>query len=274
MSKIEWTEKTWNPITGCTPISPGCLNCYAKKMALRIQAMGVKKYRNGFDVTCHINSVEPFARKKPTKYFVGSMTDIFHDDVPRDFLESIFSEMAILDRHIFIILTKRPERMHQLFNDEDFQESVTYIEGETDTGVDGYGYLPWPLPNVWLCVTAENQEFADKRVPLLLDTPAAVRGLSIEPMLSAVHLWPIDGVIYDGGMPVPWQKFDKPGIDWVVCGCESGPKARPMNEQWAVDLKNECVDAGISFFLKQMKIDGKLTKMPPLNGRVWDQMPT
>lgn len=166
MSKIEWTDKTWNPVTGCTKVSPGCKNCYAATMAKRLQAMEKPKYKNGFAVTCHPESLgEPLKWRKPCKIFVCSMGDLFHEDVPFRFIDDVFYAIQACPNHTFQILTKRAERMFEYF--KEFGPS---------------------LPNVWLGVTAENQEQADKRIPLLLQTPAAVRFVSIEPMLGGVKL--------------------------------------------------------------------------------------
>ena len=187
MSKIEWTEKTWNPVTGCTKISPGCANCYAERMSKRLQAMGLDKYKAGFDtVVCHPDTLDiPLRRKKPTTYFVNSMGDLFHEDVPFSFVARIFNVAMRCHYegkgHTFIFLTKRPERMATFFREAGQVETI-------------YGFpvnrkQQWTAsltPNVWLGVTAENQEQADKRIPILLQIPAAVRFVSCEPMLSFV----------------------------------------------------------------------------------------
>ena len=217
MSKIEWTEKTWNPVSGCTKISDGCKNCYAEKMAYRLQAMGTKGYENGFAVTLHPEKLdEPLKHKKPTMYFVCSMGDLFHKDVPFEFIDEVFKVIAVCGgKHTFQVLTKRPDRMNEYFRSRiDFRLKVATLASEiyakhanveriglntrTELGDDIDTYagalafgavaeqkrFDFPLPNVWLGVTAENQEQADKRIPILLDTPAAVRFVSIEPMLG------------------------------------------------------------------------------------------
>ena len=181
-TRIEWTEHTWNPMSGCTKISDGCKNCYAEKMANRLKAMGVKGYENGFAVTLHPEKLrEPLERKKPTMYFVCSMGDLFHEDVPFDYIDQIFSTMVLCPQHTFQVLTKRPDRMKKYLEDEDRK----FLD------IAGKNSCVYPLPNVWLGVTAENQEQADKRIPILLDTPAAVRFVSIEPMLgeSCIVKW-------------------------------------------------------------------------------------
>ena len=184
-SKIEWTESTWNPISGCTKISDGCKNCYAEKMANRLKAMGVKGYENGFAVTLHPEKLsEPLQRKKPTMFFVCSMGDLFHEDVPFEFIDRVFAIIALTPHLTYQILTKRPERMRQYFERLKIN-NVYYLKvpWENLPVSKGYGDLfvanP-PFANVWLGVTAENQEQADRRIPILLDTPAAVRFVSIE----------------------------------------------------------------------------------------------
>lgn len=239
-SNIEWTEQTWNPLAGCTRISPGCQNCYAERMAKRLIAMGQEKYqgtvdKNGrwtgalnFDVD---NWDAPTKRKKPTMYFVNSMSDLFHADVPPNWSMRIWDVMAKTPQHTYQILTKRADVMEQ---------RVKWL-------VDLYGVLP----NVWLGVSVENQQYADERIPHLLQTPAAVRFLSCEPLLGPVSIDLIDGVFYDSGMPFPWQKLEKPGIDWVIVGGESAPNARPMHPNWARSLRDQCKSAGVAFFMKQ-----------------------
>ena len=177
-TRIEWTEHTWNPMSGCTKISDGCKNCYAEKMANRLKAMGVKGYENGFAVTLHPEKLrEPLERKKPTMYFV-SMGDLFHEDVPFEFIYKIWVVMINSSQHTFQVLTKRPDRMFEFIR---AYAPVRAMTGETY----GADFLP---KNIWLGVTAENQEQADKRIPILLDTPAAIRFVSVEPMLSHIDL--------------------------------------------------------------------------------------
>ena len=181
MSKtnIEWTGHTWNPLSGCTKVSDGCKNCYAEKMANRLQAMGAKGYENGFAVTLHPDKLdEPLRRKKPTIYFVCSMGDLFHEDVPFEFIRRVWIIMIEARQHTFQVLTKRPERMFEFLSTH---APVRAMTGETY----GKDFLP---KNIWLGVTAENQEQADKRIPILIDTPAAVRFVSIEPMLGEINL--------------------------------------------------------------------------------------
>lgn len=244
-SAIAWTDATWNPVTGCTKVSPGCKNCYAEPMAKRLKRMvPEKKYRNEFKITCHPESLnEPLKWKKPQKIFVCSMGDLFHEDVPDSFLIDVFNVMAEAKHHTFQVLTKRPERM------------LDFILGTSGAGANNE-----PLPNVWLGVTAENQEQADKRIPLLLQTPAAVRFVSIEPMLGGIEVingkanrWSVPTQADSEGRGIEWTD---PGekylpLDWVIVGGESGPGARPMHPDWVRSLRDQCKAAGVPFFFKQ-----------------------
>jgi protein gp37 len=261
-TKIQWASHTWNPVTGCTKISEGCLNCYAERIARRF-------YSEPFEVVkTHPDRLsEPWHWKNPRRVFVCSMGDLFHEDVPDDFIESVLCSMVydieqVRTRHIFMILTKRPARMFEYLSKFVFPSDAPY---------------KWPLDNVWLGVTAENQEMADERIPILLQTPAVVRFVSVEPMLEKMDLsYPLHGYpeVYASqpdGEP-DWQQTTPP-LDWVICGAESGPGARPFDMDWARDLKNQCEMASIPFFFKQGRIDGQLVKMPELDGRVWDQYP-
>ncbi|MDD5549594.1 MAG: phage Gp37/Gp68 family protein [Sulfurovaceae bacterium] len=253
-SKIEWTEATWNPVSGCDKISDGCKNCYAEKMAKRLQAMGTRGYENGFAVTLHPDRLdEPTKRKKPTMYFVCSMGDLFHDDVPFEFIDDIFATMIHNSHHTFQILTKRPERMKQYF-----ERPKELIEEYFPNGVT------LPAPNIWLGVTAENQEQADIRIPLLLDTPAHKRFVSIEPMIGKIDL---KCIINDyAGIRTQINSLtehksignadflniiDCQKIDWVICGGETGVNARPMHPHWVRSLRDQCQDTKTPFFFKQ-----------------------
>ena len=260
MTKIEWTDETWNPVTGCTPISEGCANCYAKRMAKRLQAMGQKKYRNAFEVTCHPDTLEePLHWKKPRNIFVCSMSDLFHESVPFEFVRRVFQIIDKCQQHTFQILTKRPEMMLKFYN----------------TSIDGISWhLPrkayTPLSNLWIGVTAENQLTADERIPLLLQCPAAVRFVSIEPMLGPVDVERYLRSCRDCGnagseamcLNRPGSGNDLcracdkggegPSLDWVIVGGESGPGARPMELDWARKIRDDCQEAGVNFFMKQM----------------------
>jgi len=230
-SAIEWTEATWNPTTGCTKISLGCKNCYAERLALRLQAMGNPKYANGFQLTLHEDALDiPLRWKKPRKIFVNSMSDLFHEDIPLDFIRRVFQTMQQADWHIFQILTKRAERLAELAPQ-----------------------LPWP-PHIWIGVTVEEQRYT-YRIDLLRTVPAAVRFLSLEPLLG------------------PLPNLNLEGIHWVIVGGESGPGARPMRPEWATDIRDQCLAAGVPFFFKQWGGVHKKRAGRLLEGRTWDQMP-
>ncbi|MCU0594825.1 MAG: phage Gp37/Gp68 family protein [Desulfobacterota bacterium] len=230
-SSIEWTEYTWNPVTGCTKISPGCLNCYAERMARRLQSMGQPNYSEGFKVTLHENALRaPFGWRRPSMVFVNSMSDLFHKDVPASFIQKAFEVMRSLPQHHFQILTKRAERLAELSRS-----------------------LPWAR-NIWMGVSVENKDYI-QRIGILRQTDACVKFLSIEPLLG-----PISGL-------------DLTGIDWVIVGGESGPKARPMKEEWATSIRDQCLDAGVAFFFKQWGGTNKKRSGRTLEGRIWDEMP-
>mgnify|MGYP006286602513 CR=1 FL=1 len=230
-SRIEWTESTWNPVTGCTKVSEGCANCYAERMARRLQAMGQKNYRNGFKVTCHDHLLGyPLHWKKPRMVFVNSMSDLFHESVPDEFIFQVFEVMRKAHWHAFQILTKRDRRLRSMA-----------------------GQLEWS-PNVWMGVTVENQR-CTYRIDALQRTPAAVKFLSLEPLLT----------------PIPSLTMD--GIDWVIVGGESGPGARPMEKQWVEDIRDQCLEHAIPFFFKQWGGVNKKATGRRLNGRTYDQMP-
>lgn len=247
---IEWTDATWNPVTGCTKVSEGCDHCYAETIAHRFT--GTKAYPNGFGVTLRPERLDqPLRWKRPRKVFVNSMSDLFHKDVPDDYIARVFAVMALAPQHTFQVLTKRPGRMRSLLSSEHFESDVFLAtEGRFE------GYFPWPLPNVWLGTSVENQKWADVRIPLLLDTPAAVRFLSCEPLLGPLPLCRCDGAAYQVQRH-PFLVADdcplhgKNRIDWVICGGESGPGARPMHPDWARHLRDDCLTAGIPFHFKQ-----------------------
>jgi len=230
-SQIEWTESTWNPVTGCTKVSPGCAHCYAERMARRLKAMGQPNYRNGFRVTMHKHALNlPLGWKRPQMVFVNSMSDLFHEDVPVDFIRRVFDVMRQTDRHLFQILTKRSQRLAELAP-----------------------LLPWPA-NVWMGVTVESCDYIH-RIDDLRRVPAAVRFLSLEPLLG------------------PLPDLDLTDIDWVIVGGESGPGARAMSEAWALNLRDQCMRAGVAFFFKQWGGVNKKKAGRLLGGRTWDQMP-
>jgi len=290
-TKIEWADEVWNPMVGCTKLSIGCQNCYAERMFNRFHRWPVYPAHEKFsDVRCYPERLDqPLHWKKPRRVFVDSMSDLFHEDVPSLFIYKIFDVIASTPKHIYLILTKRPERMC------DFVNRIRYIETEELTHLisPSCSYSPYKIndpisiPNLWLGVSVENQATADYRIPLLLQTPAAVRFVSVEPMLEEINLlqinasdkdeccilFPLAGEFTCDGRnePLPIRGG---GIRWVICGCESGPDARSMKMSWAAYLKHQCVFAGVPFFLKQAMIDGKLAKMPELDGKIWDEIPT
>lgn len=257
MTAIEWTDVTWNPTTGCDKVSPGCDNCYAMTMAKRLKGMGSAHYQTdgdpktsgpGFGVAMHADALEkPLHWGKPKRVFVNSMSDLFHDEVSDQFIAQVFAVMAASPQHTFQILTKRHGRMRSLLSSLDFDLAVAAAWtalGTTAGSLVEDHTPPYPLPNVWLGVSVENQQWADTRIPALLDTPAAVRFLSCEPLLGPVDLsrW-IDDEL--GAL----DRLED--LDWVIVGGESGHSARPMHPEWARSLRDQCTDAGVAFLFKQ-----------------------
>lgn len=231
-STIEWTESTWNPVTGCTKISQGCKHCYAERMAERLQAMGQANYRNGFELTLQPRMLElPLRWKRPQRIFVNSMSDLFHVGVPLDYILRVFDVMRRANWHSFQVLTKRADRLAAL-----------------DPS------LEWP-DNVWMGVSVENSDQVH-RIDDLRRTRAKVKFLSVEPLLG----------------PLPGLNLQ--GIDWVIVGGESGPGARPIEESWVLDIKDQCREAGTAFFFKQWGGRNKKKTGRLLAGRTWDEMPT
>jgi protein gp37 len=256
-TKIEWTEATWNPATGCTKVSPGCDNCYAESIAHRFA--GTKAYPDGFAPTLRPERLgQPLRWTRPRRIFVCSMADLFHDAVPDDYIAQVFAVMAAAPQHTFQVLTKRHARMRALLNSATFQTLVL-----EHTRAYGDVHYPWPMPNVWVGVSAENQQWADIRIRALIDTPAAVRWVSAEPLLGPIDLLgdaerPGPAIVREGvlnrtdyGTGVEYDYDDQVGIDWVVTGGESGRLARPMNPSWASYLAKQCAQGGIAFLHKQ-----------------------
>ncbi len=230
-SSIEWTKSTWNPVTGCSKVSPGCKHCYAERMAERLQAMGQPNYRNGFTLALQPQSLElPLHWKKPQTIFVNSMSDLLHEDVPLEYVQSVFDVMRRAHWHQFQILTKRSGRL----------AAVT-------------SQLTW-TPNIWMGVSVESAAYL-RRIDDLRTTGAHVRFLSLEPLLG------------------PLDKIDLRGIDWVIVGGESGPKSRPMEAAWVIDIRDQCRRAGVPFFFKQWGGRNKKQAGRLLDGRTWDGMP-
>lgn len=230
-SSIEWTEATWNPVTGCTKVSPGCENCYAERLAARLQAMKNPRYRNGFEVTLHEDQLTlPLRWRQPRLVFVNSMSDLFHPKVPTDFVQQVFTVMAEVERHTFQVLTKRPKRVAALAD-----------------------VLPWPN-NVWIGTSIESQDYVGRADVLRRADDAAVRFLSLEPLLGPLELDLVD-------------------IDWVIAGGESGPRARAPRLEWVRSIRDQCIAAGVPFFFKQWggrtsKAGGRM-----LDGEIWAEMP-
>ncbi|KLU66723.1 phage protein Gp37/Gp68 [Desulfosporosinus acididurans] len=243
-TSIEWTDTVWNPVTGCTKVSEGCRNCYAERMSKRLAGRCGYPADNPFRVVLHPEKLdEPSKWKKPRRIFVNSMSDLFHEDVPFEFIRAVWARMVTLPQHTFMILTKRPERMLEFFIWMDSQE----FRVETFRS------------NVWLGVSAENQGAANKRIPLLLRAPVLVRFVSCEPLLGPINLERIEPMGVDafihslsGTVSVPFTILDnRPKLDWVIAGGESGPGARPMHPDWASGLRDQCQAAGIPYFFKQ-----------------------
>jgi protein gp37 len=239
-STIEWTEQTWNPVTGCTKISPGCKHCYAETMARRLHAMGVRGYAEGFKLTLVPERLaEPLRRKKPTVYFVNSMSDLFHERVPDTYIQRVFDVIRQTPQHTYQILTKRAERLPAFFSTHDAPD------------------------NTWLGVSVENRKHGLPRIEALRRVRSRIRFLSVEPLLEDLG------------------DIDLHGIHWVIVGGESGPKARPMKQDWVVNIQRQCERQNVAFFFKQWggwgadgrkrakKHNGRL-----LLGRTWDDMPS
>lgn len=263
-SNIEWTGHTWNPLAGCSVMSPGCKKCYAMRLAKRLGAMGNPLYAgltqdsNGGAVwTGEMRKaprhtlLEPLRRKKPTVYFVNSMSDLFHENVPDEWIDEIFAVMALSPRHTYQVLTKRSERMRsavlRIGKSIDILERHAREFGWT-LKFEGVGLVNWPLPNVWLGVSTERQQEADKRISHLVETPAAVRFISAEPLLGLINLFDFIGP----WGPTPQSLQAPPQLDWVIVGGESGHGHRPMEPEWAYSLRDQCVSAGVPVFIKQM----------------------
>jgi protein gp37 len=232
-SSIEWTEMTWNPVTGCTKVSPGCLNCYAERMSKRLHAMGAARYARGFEVALHEDALEaPLRWRAPRKVFVNSMSDLFHKEVPVEFIQRVFNVIRRCPQHQFQILTKRARRLRSL----------------AESGV-----LDWPA-NAWIGVSVEDQK-RTRRCADLAAVPAAVRFLSVEPLLGPIHDLPLDG------------------IHWVIVGGESGPRARPMQPDWVESIQRQCEARRVPFFFKQWGGVQKHRSGRMLGGRTYDEMP-
>ena len=230
-SSIEWTESTWNPLTGCTKISPGCKNCYAERMSKRLKAMRQEKYANGFNLTQHPKVLkDPLSWKKPQVIFVNSMSDLFHKDVPLSFIKEVFSVMKEAHWHQFQVLTKRAERLAELSAEFEWTD------------------------NIWMGVSVENEDYKF-RIDHLRTTGAKTKFLSLEPLLG----------------PIPDMNLT--GIDWAIVGGESGPKSRPIKEEWVLDIRDQCLISEVPFFFKQWGGVQKKKTGRLLQGKIWSEMP-
>ena len=300
-TKIEWTNETWSPIVGCSKVSEGCRNCSRLRTARRLAEMphtrslysAVTTLGSGDDWNGRIGIADdrvwckPLHWRKPRRIFVCSMGDLFHENVPFETIDRVFAIMALCPQHTFQCLSKRADRMREYFSRDDLAAAILQASEDMVGRIKTTWFLKiggpsqWPLPNVWLGVTAENQEAADERIPYLLETPAVVRFVSCEPMLEPVDL-SYDGLgimcpecggtgeITDPEHPMHPDKTLEPpdenwclaccgdpapvvvGVDWVICGGESGPGARLMDPDWARLLRDQCRDVGVPFFMKQM----------------------
>jgi len=270
-SKIEWTDATWNPVRGCTKISQGCKNCYAETFAERWRGIPGHPFEQGFDLKLVPHKLgEPVKWKDPKRVFVNSMSDLFHADIPFDYICKVFAVMGIQNRHTYQILTKRPERMAEFITGNDrFKEvlkahfELAHAGVQKHQMVDGSGGW-WPLDNVWLGTSVENTDVLH-RIDTLRTIPAAVRFLSIEPLIG------------------PLGKLNLNGIHWVIVGGESGQNARKMHPDWVREIRDQCLAAGVPFFFKQwgefwhngvffQKV-GKKYSGRELDGREWNEMP-
>jgi protein gp37 len=289
-SRIEWTDATWNPVTGCTKVSPGCANCYAERFAERFRGIPGHHYEHGFDLQLRPEMLDqPFHWAKPRHIFVCSMADLFHKDVPDEFIDQVFAVMALAPRHTFQVLTKRPERMAEYVSgayarvravvDEPSPVRRAYLDSlpryaREEAIKQWWTNLPaeqWPLPNVWVGTSVENQRVAFDRVSALLQTPGNVRFISAEPLLGPLDL---EGFFYAVGPSTAGPFTDAIGrrrlefgyggiggqmitavpthdIAWLIVGGESGPGARPMHPDWARSLRDQATEAGVAFLFKQ-----------------------
>ena len=249
-SNIEWCDASWNPATGCSHVSEGCRNCYAERDWKRLSTMSKTVYyeREFTDVQCHYDRLnQPLRWRKPRRIFVNSMSDLFHDDVPDDFITLVFAAMAQAYHHQFIVMTKRPMRASNWFCTGNRHLEMTRAFVNFKDYCEPVG--PWPLPNVWLGVSVEDQPTADERIPILIKTPAAVKVLSVEPLLERVT---VTMAVEQFHARDALLRLNKPPVDWVIVGGESGAAARPFQSDWARSIRDECKTAGVPFFMKQM----------------------
>ncbi len=308
-SAIEWTMRTWNCLIGCSKKSKGCMNCYAIRVAWRLMHNPNPKIAKRYEGVVERDSagrlnwtgrinfddevlMMPLRWRTPSRIFVNSESDIFHRNVKRDWIDRMFAVMALCPQHTFQLLTKEAQTAFEYLSDPEtplrigdasYNDHGVLFTGDPECVSEDFPYLEWPLPNVWMGVSTEDQETADKRIPYLLKTPAAVRWISAEPLLGPVDverfLDPLgfqcidpdcthrylpfvneddyetltadnDPICLDCGQVGTWTGYE-PGLDWVVAGGESGPGARPMHPDWALSLRDQCTAAGVPFFFKQ-----------------------
>ena len=291
---IEWADKVWNPTVGCMKVSAGCENCYAIRSAYRAAAMGwsaydglTRKLPNGsLNWTGEVRTLPerlaiPLGWKKPSRIFVDSMSDLFHEDIPDEFIDQVFAVMAWTPHHTYQVLTKRPERMLRYLTHEQTGilerrdhivdamcglclNADAYLCGSGGEDCELEGFV-WPLPNVWLGTSVEDQRAADERIPLLLRTPAAVRFLSCEPLLGPVDL--------ERWIRRITHRVLNDGVDWVIAGGESGPKARQCDPDWVRSLRDQCQAVDVAFFFKQWGGRTHAAGGRELDGRTWDEYP-
>lgn len=316
-SKIEWTDATWNPVRGCSRVSEGCRNCYAERQSARFE----KGYANGFvrdgKWTGRVELVEdkllqPLLWRLPRRVFVNSMSDLFHERLSDDAIDRVFAVMALAPHHTFQVLTKRPARMRDYFQAVDVQERIAIAAVRESKALRGTradqlaldaiasavlwgnsigsrfeprGFRTWPLPNVWLGISVEDQQTADERVPMLIQSPAAVRFVSCEPMLEAIDfsragaVWPLHrpwtsahrtyGEARAAGALGTYQRqalvaAGRTFVDWIIVGGESGPSARPCNLEWIRDVVVQCEAARVPCFVKQVGSDPWASTPRPL----------
>lgn len=294
---IEWTDETWNPVVGCSVLSPGCTNCYAMKMAARIErmdaALGHAPHYRGLTRSTKAGPVwtgqlrrasdevlsQPMRWRRPRRIFVNSMSDLFHESVSDRWIDAVFAIMAMSPQHVFQVLTKRADRMRRYMEPFDQRRADSLGERVMHLGYDGpMELLQWPLPNVWLGVSVEDQARADERIPHLLATPAAKRFISAEPLLGPVDLravctghYFIDALAgrkyHDSPEPSPTEACAK--LDWIIVGGESGKDARPVHPDWVRSLRDQCAAISAAFFFKQWGEWLGCTMDDPSDGSGW-----
>ena len=285
-TRIAWCDATWSPFRGCSRVSPGCSRCYAERMCSR-GLPGLKSPTTGEDFavkmasgprwTGRVELIEdaleiPLRWRKPRRIFVNSMSDTFHESVPDEWIDRVFAVMALCPQHTFIVCTKRTKRARAYLSDDRLKDMLTDLWAEAQPDREP-GSLLLPLPNVILLASVEDQPRADERIPDLLATPAAVRGISLEPMLGPADLrrWMVPKSVKDGyaevqsrfpsSEPTPAHLRLRPSLDWIIVGGESGPGARPCNIDWIRDVVRQCREAGVACFVKQL---GALPTLPTL----------